>query len=85
MMKDRRLACVSFSRAFLQALATEGNETPHSKCIQGLPPGARLIDSYTNAKRGTIVLVLHHPDFEEVPWDTTVPELEVLYETTRQD
>ena len=73
-----RLVTVPISLQFWQEMCTQGWKVGHNgyavECVEGLPEGAELVNSYYEGNRQTAYLVFHHPSFADVPVGGTIPE-----------
>jgi hypothetical protein len=90
-MKKRRQVRISIDFLMLTQLLTGGNHTYARRgnrvamwfpayCVEGLPPDAELVRSYTDEARGCGVLVFEHESFEPVDPGNYPPELTPVFQ-----
>ena len=81
-----RLVAVPISLQFWQEICTQGWRVGDGyvvECVEGLPEGAELVNSYYEGRRRTAYLVFHHPSFAEVPEGGILPEVHPVLRDTK--
>jgi len=80
-----RLAAVAVSSELWQIICTVGWSAGLNgtgiKCVEGLPEGAELVNSYYDWHRQTAMLVFRHESFTDLPIGAQYPELRVAHNT----
>jgi len=74
-----RVKGVRVSQTILADIFTVGWKGEGVACVQGLPPGARLVRSYHLVEQDCVELVFEHADFEEVEPFALPPLLDVVH------
>lgn len=83
-----RIRGVEVSRHLWQDITTEGWNAGTDyviTCVEGLPEGAELVNSFYDGHRRSAVLVFHHESFDDVVEGAELPMQEVVYKQVRRD
>jgi len=83
-----RIRGVEVSRHLWQEMTTEGWHTDPdhvTACVEGLPEGAELVNSFYDGHRRSAVLIFHHESFDDVVEGMALPMQEVVYERVERD
>lgn len=77
---EARVRVVFIRRESISALLETGNKI---RCVEGLPPGARLVRTFEEAEFSVprYGLVFKHESFAPLDDGQRIPELQVLFET----
>jgi hypothetical protein len=68
----RHLAGIPASLEIFESIVTEGAETK-VRCIKGIPKDARMVNSFYDGYKQTVVFVYEHESFYAVSEGDTIP------------
>lgn len=80
MNEKRPLVRVPISSTLLFDMFTKGWESGPIRCVDGLPKGARFINSYFDADKHVAFVVFEHESFADVAAGEIIPEIRVMFE-----
>lgn len=75
-----RLKVIPVSIPFWEMVVIEGSVI-RTKCVEGLPEGAMLVNSYYDGERQTVNLVYCHESFEDLPIGAILPKILPIFES----
>ena len=81
-----RIKEVWVTQSLFQIIMTEGwqmGKNASIRCIEGLPEGAELINSYYDGRHRTAVLVFYHESFEDIPLGGVAPVVDIAWQEGR--
>jgi hypothetical protein len=74
--KSRRLMRVLIDFDIIVEWLTTGEKgTGSYECVEGIPPGAKVVGQHYDAVRNSMMIVVEHDDFEAVPLGEEIPIL----------
>lgn len=78
--RERRLKKVAITFQLMEQMLHQDYKVEHGiECVQGVPPDAILVGSYTDSVIMVGYLIFHHPSFDITPWGQVIPSIEVTH------